>query len=83
MTGLHRLILRAARWLALARSLRRERATLAALPPHLLRDVGLDPGAARAEARRPFWSTPRARRAHPLPGKDTPCSPDSPAAARG
>lgn len=34
---------------------RRQRRALAELPRHLLRDVGLSPGDAWAEARKPFW----------------------------
>lgn len=34
---------------------RRQRRALAELPPHLLRDVGIAPGDAWAEARKPFW----------------------------
>lgn len=33
----------------------RGRRELAALPPHLLRDVGLDESSARFEAGKPFW----------------------------
>lgn len=41
----------AGRWL----HRRRTRAHLGALPPHLLRDIGLNEAAAEAEARKPFW----------------------------
>ena len=34
---------------------RRSRLTLAALEPHELRDIGVTPGDARAEAAKPFW----------------------------
>ncbi len=34
---------------------RRERAMLARLDAHLLRDIGLDQPAATAEAQKPFW----------------------------
>jgi uncharacterized protein YjiS (DUF1127 family) len=33
----------------------RTRRDLAALPPYMLRDIGLDPIAARNEAEKPFW----------------------------
>jgi uncharacterized protein YjiS (DUF1127 family) len=33
----------------------RERAALARLDPHLLRDIGLDPNAVRQEAAKPAW----------------------------
>lgn len=45
------------RWIAVAR----ERRRLADLPPDRLRDVGLTPGQAQAEARRPFWDLPDGR----------------------
>ncbi|NJS39781.1 MAG: DUF1127 domain-containing protein [Rhodobacteraceae bacterium] len=38
---------------ALAR--RRDRALLARLDSHLLRDIGIDPEDAKAEAAKPFW----------------------------
>jgi uncharacterized protein YjiS (DUF1127 family) len=51
-TGLlARAVATVAGWRARARSRRR----LADLPPHLLRDIGLDREAALAESRRPFW----------------------------
>jgi len=34
---------------------RRSRNTLARLAPHQLRDIGLDPLSAEAEAAKPFW----------------------------
>lgn len=34
---------------------RQSRLALARLDPDLVRDIGLDPAAARAEAARPFW----------------------------
>lgn len=34
---------------------RRDRRLLAKLDPHLLRDIGLSPEDARAEASKPFW----------------------------
>jgi len=34
---------------------RRSRAHLSALPPHLLRDIGLHQAEAEVEARKPFW----------------------------
>lgn len=39
-------------------ALRRSRARLAALDPHLLRDIGLSGAKAEAEARRPLWDVP-------------------------
>lgn len=54
--------LRLLRALRLARSVRRERVALAALGPALLRDVGLTQEAAAAEAARPAWDLPPARR---------------------
>ena len=42
------------RWARLAR----ERRALAALPPDMLRDIGLTPGQAAAEARRLPWDAP-------------------------
>lgn len=45
----------AVRILALWRRRSRTRAQLAALPPHLLRDIGLDAASAEAEARKGFW----------------------------
>lgn len=35
--------------------LRKSRKQLRTLEPHLLRDIGLDPVTAQAEATRPFW----------------------------
>jgi uncharacterized protein YjiS (DUF1127 family) len=34
---------------------RRSRAHLGALPPHMLRDIGLHQAEAEAEAQKPFW----------------------------
>ena len=34
---------------------RRQRQALAELDPHLLRDIGIDPHEAMAEATKPFW----------------------------
>ena len=34
---------------------RRSRHSLARLAPHQLRDIGLDPASAHAEAAKPFW----------------------------
>lgn len=45
-------------WQAVAR----ERRRLAELDPHLLDDIGLEAGAARQEAARPFWDSPRLSR---------------------
>lgn len=39
-------------------TLRRQRARLRDLPPHMLRDIGLSPEEAQAEADRPFWDAP-------------------------
>jgi len=39
-------------------SLRRQRGHLRDLPPHILRDIGLLPEEARAEADRPIWDVP-------------------------
>lgn len=36
----------------------RQRRALASLDPERLDDVGITPGAARAEASRPFWDVP-------------------------
>lgn len=41
--------------LARAARLRRSRAALRRLAPHLLRDIGLSEAEAEAEARRPVW----------------------------
>lgn len=49
------------RRIALWRALARERRALAALDPHLLRDMGLDAGSAAREADRPFWDVPEGR----------------------
>jgi uncharacterized protein YjiS (DUF1127 family) len=49
-----RLLHRIARML----TLRRQRASLAQLDDHLLRDIGLTPEEALAEARRPLWDVP-------------------------
>ena len=38
-----------------ALSRRRDRAMLARLDSHLLRDIGIDPDAAAVEAAKPFW----------------------------
>lgn len=43
------------RWAQVAR----ERRALAALPPHLLRDIGLTNGEAASEAARRPWDAPR------------------------
>mgnify|MGYP005840691825 CR=1 FL=1 len=40
----------------------RQRRALAALPPEMLRDIGLDAEAAAAEAERAFWDLPMGRR---------------------
>lgn len=45
------------RWIAVAR----ERRALARLTAAELRDVGIAPQAARAEATRPFWDMPAGR----------------------
>lgn len=45
-------------------TLRRQRGHLAALDPHLLRDVGLTADAAATEAARPMWDVPDHWRAH-------------------
>jgi uncharacterized protein YjiS (DUF1127 family) len=42
-------------WVALTR--RRERAALARLDVHLLRDIGLEPETAAQECAKPFWRT--------------------------
>ena len=39
-------------------ALRRQRARLRDLPPHILRDIGLTEAEARAEADRPLWDAP-------------------------
>lgn len=39
-------------------SLRRSRARLAALDAHILRDIGISPDDAMAEASRPLWDAP-------------------------
>lgn len=46
---------RAAALAALWRFRARTRAHLRDLPPHMLRDIGVDQGMADAEARKPFW----------------------------
>jgi uncharacterized protein YjiS (DUF1127 family) len=43
-------------WLVLR--LRRDRAALGRMDAHLLADIGIDPGQARAEAARPVWDAP-------------------------
>lgn len=43
-------------------SLRAQRVRLAELEPHILRDIGLTPEEAAAEASRPFWDAPAAWR---------------------
>jgi uncharacterized protein YjiS (DUF1127 family) len=48
---------RVALWSALAR----ERRSLARLDARLLRDIGIDAGAAAREAERPFWDAPARR----------------------
>lgn len=52
---LSRLALAAAVRVVTWESRARTRKGLKRLDPHLLRDVGLDPMAAQAEASRPFW----------------------------
>ena len=49
------LALRLAATLVLWRRRARQRRQLAALPPELLDDIGVDPVSARREAARPFW----------------------------
>ncbi|MCI5111654.1 MAG: DUF1127 domain-containing protein [Marivita sp.] len=44
--------------IATAFALHRSRARLATLDAHLLDDIGVDAGAAQAEARRPIWDAP-------------------------
>jgi uncharacterized protein YjiS (DUF1127 family) len=39
--------------------LARQRRTLAALDPHMLRDIGITPDEAQAEAAKPLWDVPR------------------------
>jgi uncharacterized protein YjiS (DUF1127 family) len=39
-------------------ALRRQRSSLARLDDHLLRDIGLTPETAKAEADRPLWDVP-------------------------
>ena len=41
-----------------AMALRRSRAQLASLEPHLLDDIGIDQATAEAEAARPVWDAP-------------------------
>ncbi|MGR3540598.1 MAG: DUF1127 domain-containing protein [Hasllibacter sp.] len=48
-------------------ALHRSRHALRHLPDHRLRDLGLAPGEARAEADRPAWDGPAALRAHGMP----------------
>ena len=50
--------LRPLAWLTRAWALRRQRRLLADLPPEILRDIGVTPDDARAEATRPFWDAP-------------------------
>lgn len=45
--------------LRIALDLKRSRGRLAQLDPHLLRDIGLTPEDALAEAARPLWDVPR------------------------
>ncbi len=52
---LSRLVLRLALAVVAADLRRRTRRDLRALDVHLLRDIGLDPAQARAEAAKPFW----------------------------
>lgn len=47
------------RFFGLARATRRQRRALLRLDDALLRDIGLDREAARAEASRPAWDVPR------------------------
>ena len=42
--------------------LRRQRQALARLDSHMLRDIGIDAGAAASEAHRPIWDVPQAWR---------------------
>lgn len=49
------LVQRAEALTALWRFRARTRDQLRNLPPHLLKDIGVHPGAADAEARKPFW----------------------------
>jgi uncharacterized protein YjiS (DUF1127 family) len=49
---------RALRRLLSAAALRRQRARLSDLDPHILRDIGLSEGEAQAEARRSVWDVP-------------------------
>ena len=46
------------RWLSDRKGLRRSRLRLAVLDDHLLRDIGVSPDAARAEADRKGWDAP-------------------------
>ncbi len=47
------------RWFQTARDIQRRRHQLAALPPMLLEDIGIDPAEAADEASRPFGDFPR------------------------
>jgi uncharacterized protein YjiS (DUF1127 family) len=49
------------RRLRLALAIRRERLALAKLDARALRDIGLSPDDAMAEAHRPLWEVPRGR----------------------
>lgn len=49
------LVQRVTRTLIDAFARRRDRAVLARLDDHLLRDIGLSPDEARTEAAKPFW----------------------------
>ena len=53
-----RLVLRPLAWMMRALALRRQRRTLADLPPEILRDIGLTADQAKFEAERPFWDAP-------------------------
>lgn len=53
--GLFGLMFGLADTVALWRDRRRQRLALAAMPGHVLRDIGVSPFEARAEAIKPFW----------------------------
>ena len=48
-------------WIDRASEISRERRALAEASPETLRDIGVEPGDARAEAERPFWDLPESR----------------------